>query len=376
MKTIPLFRPSFHVDEAVRLVKECLEIGWTGIGYRTEQFEQAWSAHTGSSYSHFLNSSTSGLNLAVHILSQLRQWPSAAEIITTPLTFVSTNHAILHSGCKPIFADCDPSGCLDLDSIKACITPQTRCVIYVGLGGNYAQLPEIHTFCKSLELDLIVDAAHMAGSRYDGCCANAFGTITIYSFQAVKNLPTGDSGMLCTDDPEIDLIARRLSWLGIDKDTYQRSKEGSYKWDYDVPDIGYKYHGNSIMASIALAQLSSLDADNLHRRHVAAWYRKYLDLSSLQLLEHRNEDESSRHLVQICVDRRDELMQYLESHGIATGVHYKDNTLYRMYASCPSLAVHARSLWTKLVSLPCHLDLEESDIAYISSTVNSFFKCH
>jgi len=372
LKKIPLFRPRFNVARSLSLIEECLEKGWTGMGYRTEQFEAAWSNYTGVKYSHYLNSSTSGLNLAVEILSRMHQWPDDAQLITTPLTFVSTNHAILHAGFQPVFADCDETGCLTVQSISDCISPLTRCVVFVGLGGSFGELPQIAELCKSQGICLIVDAAHMAGSTHRSHHPCHYGDITVYSFQAVKNLPTADSGMLCSNNEFVNSLARRLSWLGIDKDTYQRSKEGAYKWDYDVPELGYKYHGNSIVASIALAQLDDLDVDNAMRRQIVSWYKSVLDPSLARILEHTNENSSSRHLFQIDVPRRDELMIFLSEQGISTGVHYKDNTLYPMYKYCLSAATSARSLWSRLVTLPCHVDLTENDVDRIGSLVNQF----
>ena len=373
MKQIPLFKPKFNTERSIELIRECLDIGWTGIGFRTEQFEAQWSRHVGAAYSHFLNSSTAGLHLAVQILASVDQWPSDSEIITTPLTFISTNHAILYNGYLPIFADCDPSGNLSVESVLASITPKTRCVVFVGLGGNFGHLPEIAAVCNERGIRLIVDAAHMAGSTFEGKTPNSFGDITVYSFQAVKNLPTGDSGMICCADPVMDSLARKLSWLGIDKDTFQRSKDGAYKWDYDVPILGYKYHGNSLMASIALAQLDVLEADNQHRRKVFSWYHELLDQSHLRIITHRNEASSSRHLVQVCVDNREALMLWLSEHGVGTGVHYKDNTLYPMYRDCPSRALYVRKLWPQMLSLPCHLGLDRQDVQYICETINAFW---
>jgi len=356
------------------MIKDCLEKGWTGMGYRTEEFEAEWSKYTGSPHSHFLNSSTSGLNLAVEILGRKNMWSSASEILTTPLTFISTNHAILHAGYIPVFADCDDSGCLTVETIEQSITSKTVCVMFVGLGGNFGELPEIAKLCSDKGISLVVDAAHMAGSRSDSYHPCHYGDVTIYSFQAVKNLPTADSGALCTKDPEIDMLARRLSWLGIDKDTYQRSREGRYKWDYNVSELGYKYHGNSVMASMALAQLPTLDSDNCHRRKVASWYKELIRNDAIKVVSHANEASSSRHLFQIETpeDSREDLMNYLSTMGISTGVHYKDNTLYSMYSGCTSHATSARSLWERLVTLPCHVSLTMNDVERISSALNSY----
>ena len=95
----------------------------------------------------------------------------------------------------------------------------------------------------------------------------------VFSFQAVKNLPTADSGMICCQDAELDADARKWAWLGINKDTYARTlSQGTYKWMYDVEFEGFKYHGNSIMAAMGLVSLKYLDQDNAYRRQLAEWY--------------------------------------------------------------------------------------------------------
>jgi len=117
--------------------------------------------------------------------------------------------------------------------------------------------------CSRRGLRLILDAAHMSGTRIAGKHVGGESDCAVFSFQAVKNLPTADSGMICFRDADDDARARKLTWLGINKDTYTRtSMEGSYKWMYDVEEVGFKYHGNSIMAAIGLVQLRYLDQDN------------------------------------------------------------------------------------------------------------------
>src|SRR5262249_15843620 len=136
MKPIQLFVPHFRIEECLSEIRECLERGWTGLGYKTVEFEAAWKAYTGLPYTHFINSATPGLHLAVALLKQRDGWSDGDEIITTPLTFVSTNHAILYEHLQPVFGDVDEYLCLDPESVKACITPKTRAVMFVGLGGN------------------------------------------------------------------------------------------------------------------------------------------------------------------------------------------------------------------------------------------------
>jgi len=367
-----LFRPRFHVDECLEEIRECLEKGWTGLGFKTVEFEEAWKAYTGLPNAHYLNSATAGLHLALNIYRLENGWDSGDEVITTPITFVSTNHAIMYENLTPVFADVDQYLCLDPDDVARKITPRTRAVMFVGIGGNTGQLARVAEICREHDLILILDAAHLSGSKLEGKDPGLLADVAVYSFQAVKNMPTGDSGMICFKAPELDAFARRQSWLGISKDTYQRTNKDGYSWMYDVDTVGFKYHGNSIMAAIALVQLKYLDDDNGHRRQVAAWYDDAFAASnSVRPVPVAEGCVSSRHFYQIAVNNRDAVMAALADIGISTGVHYRDNTLYPMYAYAHGTCPNAHKISEQVVSLPMHLDLGKEDIDTIADTVAS-----
>lgn len=373
---IQLFTPTYEIDECLEQVRECLEKGWTGLGFKTVEFEEAWKKYTGWEHAHFLNSATAGLNLAFDILKEENGWDENAEVITTPLTFISTNHAILLAGLKAVFADVDDTLCLDPESVKERITPNTKAVLFVGMGGNAGHYKEVAKICKEHNLKLILDAAHMAGTRYkNGEVPGKEADVVVYSFQAVKNLPTADSGMICFKDAEYDKIVREKAWLGINKDTYARTNsQGTYKWRYDVEYTGNKYHGNSIMAGIGLVQLKYLDRDNAYRRQLAEWYtlgfEPYKD--KIGMVHIPKDCESSRHLFQIIVDKRDELMLALNQQEIYPGVHYVDNTEYRMYAYADGTCPRARYYSEHVISLPMHMRLSYEDVQTIIKAVVEF----
>ena len=197
MERIQLFVPTYHVEECLDAIRECLEIGWTGLGFKTVHFEDEWVKYTGLPHAHFLNSNTSGLHLALKLFKEERKWADGDEVITTPITFVSSNHVILHENLLPVFADIDSTLCLDPLSIEQNITERTRAVIYVGMGGNPGRLEEVMAICKKYGLILVLDAAHMSGSKINGNHAGQGIDCVVYSFQAVKNLPTADAGMIC-----------------------------------------------------------------------------------------------------------------------------------------------------------------------------------
>jgi dTDP-4-amino-4,6-dideoxygalactose transaminase len=372
MEPIQLFVPSFRIEECLAEIRICLEKGWTGLGFKTVELEEAWKQFTGLPYAHFLNSATAGLHLAVQVLKEHNDWQEGDEIITTPLTFVSTNHAILYEGLQPVFADIDEYLCLDPNSIAERITPRTRAIMFVGMGGNTGRLRDVLKLCKKHNLKLILDASHMTGTRWKkGDHVGAEADVSIFSFQAVKNLPTADSGMICFRDAQLDEEVRKWTWLGINKDTYARTtSQGTYKWHYDVEHVGYKYHGNSIMAAIGLVSIKYVDPDNAYRRQLAEWYDEMLgDGPLIQCVPMSPDCVPSRHLYQVEVDRRDEVMLALNQAKIYPGVHYRDNTQYRMYAYAQGTCPRAHVASDRIISLPMHMQLTYQHIQYIARSL-------
>ena len=370
---VQLFVPTFHIDECLAEIRECLEKGWTGLGYKTVAFEEAWKKYTGLPHAHFLNSATVGLHLAVEVLKRKHGWADGDEVITTPLTFVSDSHSILYANMKPVFADVDATLCLDATDVARKITPKTRAVMFVGMGGNPGQYADVLKLCRERGLKMILDAAHMAGTR-TGADMRHVGfdaDITVFSYQAVKNLPTADAGMICFVDAADDELARKLTWLGINKDTYARTAaQGNYKWKYDVEFVGYKYHGNSVMAAMALVQLKYLDADNDRRRAIAQRYREgFAPHAFIRTIPLAQNCQSATHLFQIRVHNRDELMARLNEADIFPGVHYRDNTLYRMFAYADGTCPAARLASDEIISLPLHLRLADADVDRVIEAV-------
>lgn len=373
--TTQLFVPKFRVEECLEHVRECLEKGWTGMGFKTVEIENEWKEYTGLPHAHFLSSATAGLHLAFEILKKKHGWSDGDEVISASLTFVSTNHAIRYAGLEPVFADVDQYLCLDPKSIEEKITEKTKAVVFVGLGGNVGQLEAVSKLCNEKGLALVLDAAHMAGSRFEGKHVGYNADVTVFSYQAVKNMPTADSGMICFQDEEDDKLARQMTWLGINKDTYARTAaQGAYKWKYDVEELGFKYHGNSIMAGLALVALKYLDNDNSYRRQLAKWYREELEAEeNIKVVPIAPGCESSTHLLQIRVSNRDELLVKLNENGVYPGVHYTDNSEYDMYKSCGRCPEALRAS-DEIISLPMHMGVTKQEVVHICNLVKEFTK--
>ncbi|MFA6915945.1 MAG: DegT/DnrJ/EryC1/StrS family aminotransferase [Parachlamydiales bacterium] len=377
-----LFLPKYEVEECVDAIRKVLESGWTGCGPVCRQFEQDWSSFTGASHCHYMSSATA----ALHVALRLCNLPPESHVLTTPLTFVSTNAVILYENHIPVFVDINEDD-LSLDADDFLLKKErykSKAAMWVHYGGNISD--HFYKVAEALKSELgksftlIEDCAHASGARYkDGkALGSSPSTYSCFSFHSVKNLPTFDSGMLCVNSEAVNQRARKLSWLGIDKDTFARTNSTQtdlYKWRYDVPELGWKYNGNDVAASIACVQLKYLDRDNKKRHQMFQWYKDNLESNkNLKIMKHS--PHSSHHLFVLRVKNRDEMIKILKDNGIAAGVHYLPNNdfpIFQKYytpGECPVL----EKISGELISLPNHLTLTKEDIDRVSEVVNAAAK--
>jgi perosamine synthetase len=366
---IQLFRP-FVSEEAMDSVAEVLRSGWIGLGPKTAEFEKAFAEYVGAKYAVAVNAATSALHLAT-VVAGIQP---GDEVLTTPLTFVSTNHVLLYQGAKPVFVDVQDSTLnIDLNRAESLISPRTRAIMAVHYGGNPVDLDTLYSLAARHRLAVIEDAAHACGATFRGKRIGSYG-LTCFSFHAVKNLPIGDGGMVTTNDIETYERLQRLRWLGIDRSTYDRSV-GQYQWEYDVKEVGFKYHMNDIQAAIGLAHLKRLDEWNNRRAEIVNIYRETLgDLpsSKIRFVEHTPSATSANHLCVIRVPHRDRVVEALKERGIGVGVHYRPNHLYPCYqdARRGDLSI-TENAYQELISLPLHLLLSDDDVHEVCQTLRS-----
>lgn len=362
---IPLLRPSVTQAE-IDAVVETLKSGWWGLGPKTAQFEKEFAAYIGVKHAIALNSATAALHLALEAMDL-----PAGEVIVPPITFVSTAWAVIYAGHKPVFADVDEKTLnISSESIEKAITPQTRAIIPVHYSGRPVDLAAIEHF----GLPVIEDCAHACGARYGGKPVGSR-NIGCFSFHAVKNLATGDGGMITTNDSALAQKLVPLRWVGIDKSTWVRA-ERHYGWDYHVISKGYKVHMNDLAASLGLAQLRRLDEMNRRRREIADIYRQELsNLDWLQLPEPSDETrESSWHCFAVRLERRDDFIKWLLDHEISAGVHYRPtyhHPAFKEFADPADFPVAERE-WQRLATIPLFSALTDSELDHIIATIRKF----
>jgi len=369
---IPVFRPSVS-DEEIEAVAAVLKSGWWGLGPKTQEFEEKFAQYVGVRNAVALNSGTAALHLALRVLEIGR----GDEVITTPMTFISTNHAILYNNAIPVFADIQ-ADTLNIDprDIERKITPKTKAIIMVHYGGHPCDITEIHELAKGKGIKTLEDAAHACGAEYKGKRIGSLSDTTCFSFHAVKNLATGDGGMITVDEDDAAARLQKLRWVGISRGTWNRTASKGYSWEYNVEELGFKYHMNDIIAAIGVVQLTRLGQTNARRRELAMRYGQTLsDIGWIETPVEKHHVRSAWHNYVIKVadpSDRDPLVEHLKARGISTGMHYVPNHLYPIYEPYASHLPIAERVWKCLITLPLYPDLTDEEQDQIIVAVKTY----
>jgi len=371
---IPLFKPSLDSLEEKALIKT-LRSNWLGSGPQTLKLEKKIAELTHAKYAIALNSASAALHL-----SFLTAIKPGDEVISPSLTFVAANQAILHAGGKIVFADVDEDTLsADPQDIINKITKKTKAIIVMHYGGHPVNLNPLVKICRQKNIILIEDCAHAMGSYYKNKHVGSFGNLGCFSFAAIKNITSGDGGMVVTKNKAQADKIRLLSWSGISSSTwgrYQKNKK-TYKWQYQVKELGFKYQMNDIAASIGLVQLKKLSKNNKKRFQITKRYNQaFKNINWLTTPIVKSWAKSSHHnyVIKVPAEIRNQLIDYLSAKGIASNVHYLPNHHYPMFNKFPANVPVTEKVWQEIVLLPIFPDLTIQDQNKVINAVKAF-KC-
>jgi len=371
---IPLFRPWVGKEE-IEAVTEVINSGWLGMGPKTQEFEEKFAKYVGADYAVALNSGTAALDLAVKALGI-----KSGDILVPSLTFAATANAALYNNAKPVFVDStEDTNCMSVDDMREKFTEDTKTVIPVHYGGHPCDMDEIMEFARSKKIAVIEDAAHAAGAEYKGKKIGSIADITCFSFHPVKNLATGDGGMITTNDKKIYEVVKKMRWFCINKSTFERAK-GRYSWYYEIDGLGYKHHMNDVIAAICLVQLKKLDEANEIRRKIVQKYMKgFKDLDWMKLPAEKSYVKSSWHMFVPKVQNRDGLVEHLTNLDISCGVHYLPLYMHPFFSDLISKGKIKTAntpvvdrIWRNIITMPLFPGLSDDDLQKIIDVVKDF----
>jgi dTDP-4-amino-4,6-dideoxygalactose transaminase len=325
---LPFSKPT--IDEAtITAVGEVLRSGWITSGPKVQAFEAQMSEYFGGRPVRTFNSGTCTMEIALRIAGI----GPGDEVITTPVSWVATANVIIEVGATPVFADIDPiTRNIDLDQVEAAITPRTRAIIPVYLSGLPVDMDRLYAIAARHNLRVVEDAAQAFGSEWKGKPIGAFGDFVSFSFQANKNITTGEGGALVLNNLEEARLAEKYRLQGV-------TRNGVDGIDVDV--LGGKYNMSDIMAAIGLGQFANLANVTAQRRALARRYYQAFgpdfEAQSGAQLPPQAFDSSNYHLFQIILPdqgpttRADFMRAMQERFNIGTGYHYAPIHLFSLY---------------------------------------------
>ncbi len=371
---VPFARPSIGEAE-IEEVAAVLRSGWLTSGPRVSQFEQEFKDYTGATYALAVNSATAGLHLA---LAGLNLGPGD-EVITTPTTFCATVNVILQVGATPVLADIGPDLNIDPKKIAAAISPRTKAIMPVHMGGLPCDMRAIWELAEKHDLKVVEDAAHASGAAYEGQKIGAGrSAAVVFSFYANKNMTTAEGGMVFTNSADLHERMRILCLHGISRDAWNRYSEAG-KWFYQVVDCGFKYNMPDIAAAMGIHQLRKLDAMNRRRAQVALHYnRAFRDVEEFELPPGSHLDGHAWHLyvLRLHLDKltvgRDRFIEMLRERGVGCSVHFIPIPLHPAYCvglRMPDGCERSMREYVRSLSLPIDATITDAEVEQVISAV-------
>ena len=372
---IRLFKPSLGKEE-LAAVKNAFDRSWVGLGPKVNEFEQKWAEFIGIKTAIALNSATAALHLALQVFG----FKEGKKVLVPSLTFSATASAVLYNRLTPVFVDSDPVTLgISLEDLEKKYDEDCVAVMPVHYAGHPVPMDKLVPWARDRNLKIIEDCAHTSGSVYQGKPLGAWGDISCFSFEEKKLMTTGDGGMICSDDSDLLKDVKAMRWVGIDKDNwktaqqYTSANKDALHWFYEINVLGYKYNMNDLAAAIGLAQLKKLPAFNTRRSTIIRRYLNGLmNIPDVQPLLPFEPEKYSYQMFGIRTPKRDEMMIYLKSRGIATGCHYTPlsvQPLFKPYAfGCDFIENEAN----KFITLPLHAELSDEEVDFVLAAIKEF----
>jgi dTDP-4-amino-4,6-dideoxygalactose transaminase len=375
MARVEFYRHALTEDD-IAAVAETLRGVFLTTGPRSAQFEQAFAKYLGVEHAVTLSSCTSALYLS---LLGLGIGPGD-EVITTPMTFIATANAILHTGARPVFVDVErDTGNIDARLVERAVTSRTRAIMPVHLYGLMANVQALDEICRRHQLAMIEDAAHATEAVRDGFRPGQVGRSACFSFYATKNITCGEGGALATNDSALAETVKKLRSHGMSKEAAGRYTGRYQHWDMLM--LGHKANLSDVNAALLLGQLPRLGAQLARREAIARRYESaFADLPGVSLLAGRDDATSARHLFTILTEpgRRDEFLARLQEKGIGVAVNYRAVHLLSYYRSTfgfrPGDFPSAEAIGDRTLTLPLYPAMSDEDVDTVIGAVREVAK--
>ncbi len=360
---IPFSRPALHDDAvAVRAaVDRVISSGWFVLGPEVSAFEAEFAAACGAAHAVGVGTGTDAIAL---ILKGLGIGPGD-EVITTPLSAAYTALAVLMAGARPVFADIDPDRLtIDPAAVEAAITRRTRAILPVHLYGQAADMVSLEAIASRHGVAIVEDCCQAHLGTAGGRPVGTIGVAGAFSFYPTKNLGAlGDGGAVVTNDRALAERIRRL-------------RNGGQTDRYHHQEPGINSRLDEIQAAILRARLPFLPGWTARRRALGAAYRAALATAPVIVPPERDPGHVYHlFVVQIGGDAQNDraaVQRRLAAGGVETFVHYPISIPDQpaLAGTDPAPCPRAADACRRLLSLPLHPGLSETDVAVVAAAMS------
>jgi len=362
-------------EQDIEAVSEVLRSDWLTTGPKVGAFEEAFADAMGAAHAVAVSNGTAALHAAMHVLDI----GAGDEVIVTPLTFAATANSVAYQGGTPVFADVEPDTLLiDPESVESCITDRTRAIAAVDYAGHPCNYDALRSIADAHGLVLLDDACHAIGGSYHGTPVGAIADLNTFSLHPVKNMTTGEGGMITTDNAAWAEQMRVFRNHGITSDHRERAEKGS--WVYEMVELGYNYRLTDFQCALGISQLDRLDQWTQTRRAIAQQYdAAFAELEAVSPLAVRENIEHGYHLyvIQLNLDQlrvdRGAIFDALRAEGIGVNVHYIPVHLHPFYreehGTEPGIAPVAEAAYERILTLPVFPRMTDEDVRDVIEAV-------
>lgn len=379
---LPFARPDVDEQE-IDAVTQVIASGWLTTGPKTREFETTFADYVGAKHAIAVNSATAAMHLALEAAGL----QAGDEVITTTMTFAATAEVVRYFNAKPVLIDIEsPTFNIDVNQIEAAVTPRTKAIIPVHVGGQAADMNAIQAIANRYGLTVIEDAAHALPTLYKGRLVGSISDFTAFSFYATKTLATGEGGMITTNNDEWADRCRVMSLHGISKDAWKRyTSEGS--WYYEIVAPGFKYNMTDVAAAMGLVQLSKLKRMNEKRQEIARRYDyAFTGHAALEMPATASYSSHPYHLYilrlnldALTIDRA-AFINHLREANIGASVHWIPLHMHPYYRETygyrPEDFPVAYAEFQRIVSLPIYSAMSDQDVDDVINAVLSIVTKH
>ena len=362
---IVMFYP--HVSELSKSsVMETLDSRWIGQGPKVKLFEEDFSKKFGSSSPAIAVGSGTD---ALHLSYMLANLEPGDEVIAPVFTCTATNIPFLYMGVKINFADIDPETMnIDVSHVRQLMNQNVKAIVCVHYGGLPCDMDELQLIADEWGVPIIEDAAHAVGAKYKGVNVGSISDFTMFSFQAIKHITTGDGGMLIIKNKDLVDKAERIRWFGIDR----KSKQAGI-WENDITEVGYKYQMTDIAAAMGIASLSEFDEQSKLRKELFETYEVELaNCDRLKVIGGGFSDrEHAAWLFTVLVEDRYTLQQKLRENGIESNqVHFRNDrySIFNEFTEGKSFP-NMDKLEDNYLVLPLHTKMSKDDVKRVCKVI-------